>query len=326
MRGSRQSLSAGLLAGSSAYDERGRRTSECARPRQERDRDGHAAVAGAARVAVDRAERVAHLEPLSQRETRRAAARPWHGARVAVAIDRRVGAGALGVDGAAAQVQTFTSRGASVVYHPDTRLPASDVSHHGTQTLAGGHLHARWSPHAGVTLAGGVRADRVLDLETFVGGWAQAQVALSTRRRADRRGQSDGQSPDVLQRFGPAGTADLAFETATLVDAGLAWRRGPWGLALNVYDRREADGLDTPERQFRLTPDGAPRRWQPASAVGERVDGSRARRRSPPAPAVRRRARGVSGGRDGSATATAPRHTRARSIRSFPAHSISVIS
>ena len=60
----------------------------------------------------------------------------------------------------------------------------------------------------------------------------------------------------MLQRFGPAGTADLAFETATLLDAGLAWRRGPWGLAINLYDRREANGLDTPERQFRLTPDG----------------------------------------------------------------------
>ena len=168
-------------------------------------------------------------------------------------------------------------------------------------------------------------ADRVVDLETFVGGWAQAQVALSSDFALTAAVGRHGQSPDVLQRFGPAGTADLAFETATLVDAGLAWRRGPWGLAINLYDRREANGLDTPERQFRLTPDGdlaggnprAP--WENAWTGRARGAEVLLRRQSAPG-------RAAFGGRDGSATATAPRHTRARSIRSFPARSISAIS
>ena len=128
--GTRQSLSAGLLAGTSAYDERGRRTSaECARSRQERDRDGHAGVAGADRLAVDRAAtRRRDLQPLSQRESRRAAARQRHRARVAVAIDRRVGADAVGVDGR----RRHRSRRSPVAARrwsidPDTRLPLSDV-------------------------------------------------------------------------------------------------------------------------------------------------------------------------------------------------------
>ena len=245
--------------GSSAYDERGRRTSaECARSRQERDRDGHVGVAGADRLAVDRAAtRRRDLQPLSQRESRCAAARQRHRARVAVAIDRRVGADAVAVDGRRRPgPDVHQSRRVGGLSPGHTPAAISDVSHHGTQTLAGGHVHARWSPHRGITLAGGVRGDRVVDLETFVGGWAQAQVALSSDFVLTAAVGRHGQSPDVLQRFGPAGTADLAFETATLVDAGLAWRRGPWGLAINLYDRHEADGLDTPERQFRLTPEG----------------------------------------------------------------------
>jgi outer membrane cobalamin receptor len=102
-----------------------------------------------------------------------------------------------------------------------------------------------------------LRVDRVLDLETFVGGWAQASVALSQDLVLAGAASRHGQAPDVLQRFGPAATPDLAFERAQLVDGGLAWRRGRWGVAVNAYLRRESAGLDTPGRQFRMTPEGA---------------------------------------------------------------------
>jgi outer membrane cobalamin receptor len=105
-------------------------------------------------------------------------------------------------------------------------------------------------------VGGGLRTDRVLDLGALVGGWAQAQVALSQDLVLTVAASRHGQAPDVLQRFGPAATPDLAFERAELVDGGLAWRRGPWGVSVNAYLRREADGLDTPGRQFRLTPEG----------------------------------------------------------------------
>lgn len=257
--GTRQSLSAGLLAGSSAYDERGRRTSPNALDvgRNETAMGTFAWQAQLGSQWIVR-QRVAAISSRYRNEN--PDARPLDRGTEHEWLSRSIVEWAptpsVSMD-AAGQVQAFTSRGASVVYHPDTSLPASDVSHHGTQALAGGHVHARWSPHRAVTLAGGARADRVLDLETFVGGWAQAQVALARDVALTAAVGRHGQAPDVLQRFGPAGTADLAFETATLVDAGLAWRRGPWALALNVYGRRESDGLDTPDRQFRLTPDGA---------------------------------------------------------------------
>ncbi len=157
---------------------------------------------------------------------------------------------------AAAQVQRFASRGASLLYHPTTRRLDSEVTHAATQTLAGGHVHARWSPRRGLTVGGGLRTDQVRALSTFVGGWTHAQLALSDSLAVTAGVSRHGQAPDILQRFGPAGTANLAFETATLLDAGLGWRHGPWSLAVNVYDRQERDGLDTPERQFRLTPAG----------------------------------------------------------------------
>ena len=325
--GTRQSLSAGLLAGSSAYDERGRRTTPNALDLGKNE-TAMGTLAWQAQVGSQWIVRQRIAAISSRYRNENPEALPLDSGTEHEWLSRSIvewaPAPSVSLD-AAGQVQSFTSRGASVVYQPNTGLPLSDVSHHGTQTLAGGHVHARWSPHRGVTLASGVRGDRVLDLETFVGGWAQAQVALSTDVALTAAVSRHGQSPDVLQRFGPAGTADLAFETATLVDAGLAWRRGPWGLALNLYDRREADGLDTPERQFRLTP-----KVPSPVATPERRGRTRGRvvRAAPNSSCGGSRAPGrrVSAGRDGSAMATAPRHTRARSIRSSPAHSISVIS
>ena len=155
----------------------------------------------------------------------------------------------------------------------------------GTSTRAGHRTAA--SP-----LAGGVRGDRVLDLETFVGGWAQAQVALSSDFALTAAVSRHGQSPDVLQRFGPAGTADLA------VRDGHARRRrtGLAARAVGTGDQpvRQARGR-RPRHAGAPVPAHArrhPRRWQPPSAVGERVDGSCARRRTPPAAAVGRRGAG----------------------------------
>lgn len=254
----RQSLSAGFLAGTSAYDERGRRTGANALD-VGKNQTTMGTLAWQAQVGshwVVR-QRVAGISstyrnvnpddlPLDN-----GTEHEW----LSRSIVEWAPMPSLSMDGAA-QVQRFSSRGSSVVYNTTTRLPLSDITHAGQQTLAGGHLHARWSPHRAMTLAGGLRADRVRDLRTFVGGWAQAQVALSTSLAATAAVSRQGQSPDVLQRFGPAGTPDLSFETATLVDGGIGWRRGPWGVAVNLYQRREADGLDTPERQFRLTPAG----------------------------------------------------------------------
>ena len=254
----RLSLSAGVMAGTSAYDERGRRTSANALDLGEND-TAMGSLAWQAQLGshwIVR-QRVAAISSRYRNENPDAlpldngTEHEW----LARSIVEWAPAPSVSVD-AAVQGQRFTSRGSSIVYDPTTRLPASDVSHQGAQTLAGGHLHGRWSPRRGVTVGGGLRADLVRDVETFVGGWVQAQVALSADFTFTAAVSHHGQSPDVLQRFGPAGTADLAFETATLIDGGLGWRRGAWGLALNVYDRREAEGLDTPDRQFRLTPDG----------------------------------------------------------------------
>ena len=256
--GTRQSLSAGVMAGSSAYDERGRRTSANALDLGKNE-TAMGTLAWQAQLGSQWIvrQRIAAISSRYRNENPdalpldRGTEHEW----LSRSIVEWAPSPSVSMD-AAGQVQAFTSRGSSVVYHPESRLPASDVSHHGTQTLAGGHVHTRWSPHRAVTIGGGVRADRVLDLETFAGGWAQAQVAFSSNVALTAAISRHGQAPDVLQRFGPAGTADLAFETATLLDVGLAWRRGPWALAINAYGRREADGLDTPERQFRLTPDG----------------------------------------------------------------------
>jgi hypothetical protein len=254
----RQSLSLGLLAGSSAYDERGRRTNANALDVGENE-TAMGTLAWQAQLGshwIVR-QRVAGISSRYRNENPDAL--PLDSGTEHEWLSRSIVEWAptpsVSLD-AAAQVQRFTSRGSSIVYHPTTRQPESAVAHDGDQTLAGGHVHGRWSPRRGLTLAGGLRADHVSDLETFAGGWAQAQVALSTDLALTAAVSRHGQSPDVLQRFGPAGTPDLAFERATLLDAGLGWRRGPWGLAVNVYQRREADGLDTPDRQFRLTPEG----------------------------------------------------------------------
>lgn len=255
----RQSLSAGMLAGTSAYDERGRRTSANALNVGEND-TAMGTLAWQAQIGSHwiARQRVAGISSRYRNENPDAlpldtgTEHEW----LSRTIVEWAPTPSISMDGAA-QVQRFTSRGSSVVYHPVTRVAESDVAHDGAQTLAGGHVHGRWSPRRGLTVGGGLRADHVSDLETFVGGWAQAQVALSADLALTAAIARHGQAPDVLQRFGPAGTADLAFETATLIDGGLAWRRGPWGLAFNIYDRREANGLDTPDRQFRLTPGGS---------------------------------------------------------------------
>ena len=254
----RQSLSAGVLAGSSAYDERGRRTSANALDLGEND-TAMGTLAWQAQVGshwVVR-QRVAGISSRYRNEN--PDAQPLDTGTEHEWLSRSIVEWAptpsVSMD-AAAQVQRFTSRGSSIAYDPATRRPESELAHEGAQTLTGGHVHGRWSPRRGVTLGGGMRTDHVSDLETFLGGWAQAQVALSADLVLTAAVSRHGQSPDVLQRFGPAGTPDLAFEHATSIDGGLGWRRGPWALALNAYDRRETNGLDTPDRQFRLTPDG----------------------------------------------------------------------
>ncbi|BCS35143.2 hypothetical protein TBR22_A43690 [Luteitalea sp. TBR-22] len=254
----RQSLSAGVLAGTSTYDERGRRSGANALD-VGKNQTTMGTLAWQAQLGshwVVR-QRVAGIS--STYRNANPDALPLDSGTEHEWLSRSIVEWApqasISLDGAA-QVQRFTSRGSSVVYHPTTRLPQSDTAHAGEQTLAGGHVHARWSPHRAMTLAGGARVDHVPDLETFVGGWAQAQVALSPSLAVTAAVSRQGQSPDVLQRFGPAGTADLRFERATLVDGGIGWRRGPYTIAVNLYQRRETDGLDTPGRQFRLTSSG----------------------------------------------------------------------
>ncbi len=255
---SRQSVSAGLLAGTSTYDERGRRSGSNALD-VGRNETAMGTLAWQAQVGsrwivrqrvAGISSRYRNANP-DDRPLDRGTEHEW----LSRSIVEWAPAPAWSLDGAA-QVQHFTSRASSIVYDPTSRDPEPEVATTGTQTLAGGHLHARWSPHRAVTVGSGIRVDRVIDLETFAGGWVQGQVALSPAVVVTGAISRHGQAPDVLQRFGPAGTPDLVFERATLVDGGLAWRRGAWGVAANVYARRESDGLDTPDRQFRLTPDG----------------------------------------------------------------------
>jgi hypothetical protein len=254
----RQSVSAGVLAGTSAYDERGRRSSANALDVGTNE-TAMGTLAWQAQLGSHWIVRQRVAAISSRYRNENPDALPLDNGTEHEWLSRSIVEWAptpsLSMDGAA-QVQRFSSRGSSVLYDPDTRAATADFAHAGAQTLAGGHLHARWSPRRGLTVAGGLRADDVTDLSPFMGGWTQIHVALSGDLAITAAVSRHGQSPDVLQRFGPAGTPDLAFETATLIDTGLAWRRGAWGLAVNVYARSEHDGLDTPDRQFRLTPEG----------------------------------------------------------------------
>lgn len=251
---SRQTLSAGFLGGTSAYDERGRRSSANALDLA-RNRTAMGTLAWQAQVGARWLvrQRVAAITSTYRNQNPdalpldRGTEHEWLSRSIVEWAPRT----SLSLD-AAVQGQRFVSTGTSIVYAPATRLPDAGVTHRGAMSLTGGHLHARWTPRPALALAAGGRVDAVPGLPAFPGGWLSAQLALSRNLLLTAAASRHGQAPDVLQRFGPAGTADLRFETARLIDAGLGWRRGAWGLALNVYDRREHGGLDTPERQFRV--------------------------------------------------------------------------
>jgi hypothetical protein len=255
---SRQRLRAGLLAGTSAYDERGRRSQpnalDVGRNRTAMGTMAWQAVIGSGLMVRQRAAAIVSryrndnpdglpLDAGTEHEWLSRSIVEW-APRPAFSLD------------AAVQVQRFVSGGTSVLYDPSTRRIDSEIAHRGTQTVAGGHVHARWSPRRATTMAGGARVDRVHGRATFAGGWLQTQVALSAQVVLSASVARHGQAPDVLQRFGATGAPDLEFETARLGDVGLAWRRGHWTVALSAYDRREANGLDTPGRLFRLRDDG----------------------------------------------------------------------
>lgn len=255
---SRHTLSAGFLGGTSAYDERGRRSSANALDLG-RNRTAMGTLAWQAQVGSRWLvrQRVAAITSTYRnqnpdgRPLDRGTEHEWLSRSIVEWAPRA----SLSMD-AAVQVQRFVSTGTSIVYAPATRLPDSDVPYRGAMSLTGGHVHARWTPRQALALGAGARVDAVPGLPAFPGGWVSAQLALSRSLFLTAAASRHGQAPDVLQRFGPAGTADLRFETARLLDAGLGWRRGVWGVALNVYDRREYDGLDTPERQFRIDAGG----------------------------------------------------------------------
>lgn len=273
--GARHRLSAGLLGGRSVYDERGRRTSANALDvgRNETTMGTLAWQAHAGAHWLFR-QRVAGISSRYRNEN--PDARPIDTGTEHEWLSRSIVEWAptpsFSMD-AALQGQRNASRGSSIVYRAATRLPQSDVPHEGAQTMAGGHVHARWSPLTGLTTAGGVRVDHLAGRETFVGGWAQAQVALSSSFVLTGAIGRNGQAPDVLQRFGRGGTPDLRFETATLVDGGIAWRAGTWGVALTAYRREEIDGIDAPERDLRLTPDGRVAGGNPRAPWMNALDG-----------------------------------------------------
>lgn len=254
----RQSLSAGLLAGSSIYDERGRRTGANALDTG-RNRTAMATVAWQAQVGSHWIVRQRAAGVGSRYRNENPDARPLDAGTEREWLSRSIvewaPRAALSLDGAL-HVQHFVSGGTSTLYDLSTREPRPVLLHEGVQTLAGGHLHARWAPHRAATLAGGARVDRVSGVGGFVGGWLQAQVALSPAVVMTTAVSRNGQAPDVLQRFGPAGTRDLRYERGVLADVGMAWRGGPWGVAATTYLRRESEGLDTPDRPFRITAEG----------------------------------------------------------------------
>jgi hypothetical protein len=255
---SRQRLSAGVLAGASAYDERGRRTQanalDVGRNRTAMGTVAWQALVGSHWIVRQRGAAIASRyrnENPDGRPLDTGTEREW----LSRSIVEWAPTPAFSVDGAV-QAQRFASRGTSVVYDPSTRQVDSEVAHRGEQTIAGGHLHARWSLRPGATVAGGARIDRLQGRASFAGGWLQTQVALSPQLLLSAAAGRHGQAPDVLQRFGATGTPTLDFETARLLDVGLAWRPGQWTVALSAYHRRELKGLDTPDRQFRLEADG----------------------------------------------------------------------
>jgi len=251
----RQRLSAGLLAGSSIYDERSRRVGanalDTGRNRTTMATVAWQAQAGSQWIIRQRAAVVSsHYRNANpdERPLDTGIEREWLSRSIAEWAPRA----SLSLDGAI-HAQHFVSRGTSTLYDPATREPQPLLRHQGKQTLTGAHLHSRWSPHRAVTLGGGARVDQVSGVGGFVGGWLQAQVALTPALAITGAVSRNGQAPDVLQRFGPAGATGLRFERAVLADLGVGWRHGAWSVAANGYVRREADGLDTPDRQFRVT-------------------------------------------------------------------------
>ncbi|HTV02452.1 MAG TPA: hypothetical protein VMF13_18025 [Luteitalea sp.] len=272
----RQHVSAGLLAGASTYDERGRRTHANALDvGHNRTAMGTLAwqwVPGARWMVRQRVAGIssdyrndnpdaAPLDDGSEHEWLSRTSVEW------------APTASVSVDGAA-QVQRFGSRGTSLVYDPDTRQPDPGVTYHGTQTMSGGHAHARWSPHRAVTVAAGARVDRVTDLAASMGGWTQAQVALTSSLVLSASVSRHTQAPDVWQRFGPAGTASLAFESARLIDAGVGWRRGGWSVLLTGYHRHEREGFDTPGRLFRIGANGRVTGGNPRAPWSNALKGS----------------------------------------------------
>lgn len=126
----------------------------------------------------------------------------------------------------------------------------------GATRRAGGHLHVQVQPLTPVHVGAGARVDHVAGIGTAASPWVQVSVALSTRWQVQAAHGRHRQAPDLLQRAGPNGGADLVLEGARHTDVGLHWQTGPWTMAVAAYDRRERDVLDTPGRHARIGADG----------------------------------------------------------------------
>ena len=138
----------------------------------------------------------------------------------------------------------------------------------------GGHVMARWTPIARLTIAPGVRADYwSLTGESTTSPWLQAEWRATSRVTLRAGGGVYQQFPDFDKVLGVSGGAGLRPERADHYDVGVEGRVGrSFRLSMTLYDRQEHDMLRRPGGETRLV-EGRVVRGSAATKYENRLEG-----------------------------------------------------
>jgi hypothetical protein len=246
-------VSLSLLTGTSAYDERGRRTAAFAIDvGRNRTHLASARWQGTVSPTLLVSQRLTYISsrfrnenPVSrvldrgdERETLYRAAITWAPAPE-VSFDASV------------LVEGFRVDGMSVLFGGTAGPDGADRAFGGRTQRRGSHVHVRWTPLDAVRVGAGGRVDTVDGLGSAVSPWIQAEAGLSRHWFLQIATGQHAQAPDLLQRAGPFPAHALTYERARHLDVGIGWRRGGWSAQLAAYRRDEKDVLDRPDAEPR---------------------------------------------------------------------------